>query len=322
MNSPQAVSRSSGRTASVDVLRLVLAYMIVALHGHFLGDVAPRARYFLEEGLLRIAVPLFFMISGYFLQDGGWRGMRRWLGRLGWLYALWMAVYAAYWLPATPPTPAGAVFRAIFGYYQLWFLPALMMAGLLLFALRSCPRGCLALVAGVTAAAGLAIQYVGNWQAAGLLPGSELTHPYLFRNFLTFGLPFMAIGALLARHPDRFRLSSRNLGLIILAGLVLLTVENSLNLRLTGPDEPVELLLALYLLCPAILMATLRLRIAASGKAIAQLATGIYLVHTLFLMWLADHTGLGHSAAVLVTSVLSTGAAAVLVLVNRRVPVL
>ena len=310
------------RSASVDVLRLVLAYMIIGLHGHFLGDVSPRLRYLLEEGLFRIAVPLFFMISGFFLERGGWRGMRRWLRHLLWLYALWMAVYAAYWLPHTHPTLAGAIIRAIFGYYHLWFLPALAMAGILLMALRLCGGRWLAVLAVLAGSLGLAIQLASNLQLAGLIPGEGLESPYLFRNFAVFGFPFMALGMFLARVEPRLRPSPQILAAALVSGLALLLAENMLNLWLFGPEVAVELQVSLYLLCPAILLWVRRLGLARDGKPVAQMATGIYLVHALPLLWLNAHAGFGDTANVLLAALFSTVAAAVLVVVNRRLPVL
>lgn len=59
-NNSVIISSKNNRTASIDVLKFILAFLIVVIHVPFSGHVGiiPFAR---------IAVPLFFMITGYYL---------------------------------------------------------------------------------------------------------------------------------------------------------------------------------------------------------------------------------------------------------------
>ena len=56
------------RNKGLDYLRLVLAFMVVGIHTNFLGEISPFAAYLMGGGLFRIAVPIFFLISGFYFR--------------------------------------------------------------------------------------------------------------------------------------------------------------------------------------------------------------------------------------------------------------
>lgn len=53
-----------GRADNIDILKAICAFLIVCIHVPFPGKEGP---YF--TALTRIAVPIFFMITGYFYSD-------------------------------------------------------------------------------------------------------------------------------------------------------------------------------------------------------------------------------------------------------------
>ena len=120
------------RAAGVDALRITLAVLVICLHGHVFADIDLRASYLMEQGLCRIAVPCFFVISGYYLALTEPRRFGGWLRHVLWLYLLWMALYAGFWWVDPIASPLAFLDRLALGYYHLWFLVALACAGSLL----------------------------------------------------------------------------------------------------------------------------------------------------------------------------------------------
>ncbi len=62
LNNNQSIS--TGRFAGFDILKAVSAFLVVIIHSHL-----PQEIYCIIEPITRIAVPIFFMISGYFYID-------------------------------------------------------------------------------------------------------------------------------------------------------------------------------------------------------------------------------------------------------------
>lgn len=58
-NNSVVISSKKNRTESIDVLKFILAFLVVGIHAPF--------SYISEVAFARIAVPLFFMITGYYL---------------------------------------------------------------------------------------------------------------------------------------------------------------------------------------------------------------------------------------------------------------
>lgn len=66
----------------LDLCRLAAALLVITIHTAPLSDVSAGADFFLTRILARVAVPYFFMLTGYFLEKGQWHGMgTRWAKR-------------------------------------------------------------------------------------------------------------------------------------------------------------------------------------------------------------------------------------------------
>ena len=312
----------TARSVGIDALRVVLAVLVICLHGHVLADVDRRASYLMEQGLCRMAVPCFFIISGFYLERTDPRRFGGWLRHVLWLYLLWMALYAGFWWVDPIAFPLAFLARLAFGYYHLWFLVALAAAGSLMFALRGVASRRLAALAALCAVPGVAMQYLGAYHLLGGAIDYHLNQTNSFRNFLFFGFPFLAIGFLLSRHDRTIALSQAAVMRLLAAGLVVLMLESGLNLRLVGAGRPFDILLSLYIAAPALFLAARRVQIAGPGKEIALLATGMYLGHLAVLKALNQYTDLTQTPKVVLTVAISAALAAVLMRVNRRLPVL
>lgn len=79
---------------SIDLMKFILCFLVVAIHSDPIEDVSPLLnRLFL--GVERVAVPLFFIASGFFLFKGGPLDkdqLVKYLKRMGLLYFAWFVI--------------------------------------------------------------------------------------------------------------------------------------------------------------------------------------------------------------------------------------
>lgn len=318
---PALADRPPLRNLSLDGFKIVMAAMVIGLHAGFLRDVDPTAASYFTNCLFRIAVPTFFVINGYYLERQLDGGTLRWAGRMALLYAVWMALYAPLWWPGALHSQAFRTEIALFGFYHLWYLLALLLAGLMVAALRrgggSSRR--LAVLGGVTFLGGVAIQYAGNFH---LVPHEGvdglLNSVHTYRNFLLMGFPFVVMGVLVARHEDR--LPRRPLPWAI-AALALLTLEWAVNYAVNAQNSVFEVYLSLVLLCPLLFLAVRNWRVMGRSRTIGLFATAVYLLHVWVLHFTYD-VEMGDTLRTVMGLVVTAALAPLVVLANRRLPLL
>lgn len=158
--------------AVLDWARVGAAVLVICNHTSPLFSLSAAGDFFLTRVLARLAVPLFLMISGYFLEQSGWRSARRLLKKTALLYAAAVALYLPLNLYAGQITPD--FFRKLVTdgtLYHLWYFPALLLGVPIARWLRR-----LGLRAGLTAAGVLYLIGLGGDSYYGLamrLPGAE-----------------------------------------------------------------------------------------------------------------------------------------------------
>lgn len=134
---------------AIDLAKFICAILIVAIHVAPFGpsDKYFLHNYFIQNYLARIAVPFFFIASGYFLyrkttlEDFKIEPTKKYAFKLFKLYLIWSIIY----LPSSFAEILryeGDIFRGIIiyirnfifvgSYYQLWFLNATIFAVILI----------------------------------------------------------------------------------------------------------------------------------------------------------------------------------------------
>ncbi len=153
--------------AGIDRFRLVAAVLVVAIHTSPLTDLGNTADFVLTRVLARVAVPFFFMVSGFFLfpktadsRPSPGR-LLPFLRKTALLYLVAIALY----LPLNLYTgtyqdwrsPARALSDLVFNgtFYHLWYLPAALLGAALVWLLLK------RLKAGTALAACLVLYAVG-----------------------------------------------------------------------------------------------------------------------------------------------------------------
>lgn len=133
--------------AVIDILKCICSLLVVAIHTAPLMDISADANFFVVQIVARLAVPFFFIISGYFVfthidMTKSWSDpdnlayMKTYLKRICRLYILWTLLY----LPLTvrdilqEGVSIAMILRYIRdfflngSYYHLWYLPGLVFA--------------------------------------------------------------------------------------------------------------------------------------------------------------------------------------------------
>ena len=129
------------RNKTIDLLRFILSILVVPIHADLFIDVSRPLFQCFSVGLVRVGVPFFFIVSGYYLKDrlhrGNGRSIRRSLFRYLRLWILFiildLAITGWYYYPTFPDTFAflhKALFTGLSDAY--WFLPVLIISQMIL----------------------------------------------------------------------------------------------------------------------------------------------------------------------------------------------
>ena len=266
-----------GRNLTIDLLKIVLAFFVVFLHMNFLRNSHPTLSYLLVNGLFRIAVPVFLVITGfYFLHIDNLQKLKKWLFRTFLLYAIWMLIYISYW-----KDNEHILLTVIFGYHHLWYLIGTFFSGLLLYILRKKSSKILITLAVSLFLLGYAVQVLGNLHYFETESDSVLNMYLLYRNFLFVCFPFLTIGFLINKHNfdlSKYRYSS----LLVILSVFCVVAEAFFNFRNVS-SESTDVLFSLLFACPLIFLYCQKIYIKTTSKILANLSTAIYVVHPLIM---------------------------------------
>lgn len=131
--------KCNDKIISIDLMRVICAYMVVAIHVHPFEDINHNLGYIFTQIIPRIAVPFFFVVSGYFFTKSLIKDNEvtmRYLKRLIKIYTLWSIVY--FLLDMITDLVRGNIdilsmvknnivsYFILGSYYHLWYFPALI----------------------------------------------------------------------------------------------------------------------------------------------------------------------------------------------------
>ncbi|WP_312346228.1 acyltransferase family protein [Chryseobacterium binzhouense] len=300
-----------GRNLSIDVLKIILAFFVVFLHMNFLKESNPALSYVLVNGLFRVAVPVFLIITGfYFFHIDDTKKLKKWFFRTFVLYIIWMAVYYSFW-----KSSENILLTIIFGYHHLWYLIGTFFSGIILYLLRKSSSAFLLSIALGLFITGYIIQVLGNLHYFDKENDSLLNNYLIYRNFLFVCLPFLSIGFLI--HKEKINLSQvKSSTLVVVLSCVLVIAEAYFNYKNIS-KESTDILLSLFLTSPVLFLYGQEKYIKSSSKILATLSTAIYFVHP-FLMkseWFSKI----ESYRVLIFIVVLIPVSLGLVLINKRI---
>jgi surface polysaccharide O-acyltransferase-like enzyme len=264
------------RIISVDYLRVLLACFVVLGHSGFARDSITMTGLAFGNSILRVAVPVFTIIAGYFLASTLRKGrLSPWVGQLLWMYALWSVIYLLFLWPYFSTRPVADTLRELMlGFMHLWFLQGVAIAGIMLGAFRSFGRKGVIVSAVGFAMLGLGLQYAA-------MSGQSDVPIEHYRNGPMYLYPFLAMGWLIADGVQiRFVVPAA------IVGFALTVAENMYWISCSGDDPLLEIPLGHFLLCPAIFLLVKRIRMPATTLPLGAAAAGIYVMHVIVLQGL------------------------------------
>ncbi|WP_109290758.1 acyltransferase family protein [Acinetobacter baumannii] len=303
------------RNISLDILKIVLAFFIIALHGKLFSDVYPELSFYTVNGIFRIGVPVFLIITGFYfykLKDLG-----VWLKRVFILYAIWMLVYSFFYFesPTSVAALAKDLFFLVFGYHHLWYLAGTLLGGIVLFFARNLPTKVQLFSALGLFILGVALQYIGNMHYFTGVVDKLLNFYPVHRNFLTVCYPFLMIGFLINKEGLIDKIS--NTRYFVPIAVAILYLEVFINFNFISKTEPLDGMFSLMLICPLLFILFSKINVTGSVKTIALFSTALYLIHPLFQNILIPY----HVSTIIsfgITVVLSLIASYILVMLNKR----
>ncbi|OOB81938.1 hypothetical protein BZL53_13000 [Flavobacterium columnare] len=196
------------RNNNLDVLKIIMAFLVIALHIFPVSKVTGiegLISYEIASGITRIAVPTFFLISGYFLRNklNDKPYLWKYAKRILLLYVVWQFIY----LPDLIRfynlgwfSKSDMILKLIYGYWHLWYLLATTIAVGLLYLLRN-------LSTAIKTKLILFLLILGYSFQIGI-QSNRLDLMFLYeiigttRNYLFFALPMMMIGTMYDKWKD------------------------------------------------------------------------------------------------------------------------
>lgn len=300
------------RNLAVDILKIILAFFVVFLHMHLLRDSYPSLSYVLVNGLFRIGVPVFLIITGYyFYHVDDINKLKKWLIRIFLLYSIWSIIYIPFW-------KEDKVFiNILFGYHHLWYLIGTFFAGIILFALKNKSPQFLLLTILFLFGCGYMIQMLGNLHYfTGELDVALNLFPS-YRNFLFVCFPFLGIGFLIKKL--NIDVKQKPSLLVVAASVALVVLEAFFNYKVIGLDkkESIDLLISLLIACPIVFLYCKSISVKTDSKILASISTAIYLVHPLIMEWIFNLHLPSFEFVIFIAVLLIVSL--ILVLINRKI---
>jgi hypothetical protein len=288
--------------------------MVVGIHAGLPVESQEAVSYLFRNGLFRIAVPIFFIINGFYLTGAlaSRPSMLIWSRRMLGMYAFWMLLYLPFYFPEQYTLKAfiSLVVAFVFGYFHLWYIISLLMAGWLLYLLRNISPRLLLTAAVALFLIGTAVQYYAAYR--------EVRIPiWIYRGPLLLAFPMVVVGYLLRQVAlARFQVAA---WMALAGGCALLLLESWLSYGALDGRARMDLMLGLIILCPAVFVLTVSRQGGLNSDHPAKLSSAIYFCHPLFI-WISRKyfgTGWGPSTSV-VTLVLCLLAYYPLYLLSKR----
>jgi len=314
------------RNILLDILKVILAIMVIGAHCNFLLDYSSILSYTTVHGLFRITVPIFFIINGYYFLDviNGKR-VKKWLKRVITLYLIWMLIYISYWARLDNFSLPRCINIILVGYNHLWYLNAMIFSGLSLFLMRRVSDKRLLIIVISLFIIGTGMQYMKNYEVFSNEKIIKiLNDTSVYRNFIFFGLPFLSIGYLIRKKELIKKLSKKQLTISLVISLIIFISESLLNYLFIPVFNGFDMYFMMLLTCPIIFLCAMKFKLTANynSKNLAMYSTGIYLVHPLLMIFVLERSSLTQTNLTLVVTILVVITTSFLIKINKYLKVI
>lgn len=271
------------RNITIDLTKLLMSFFIVALHCLFMLDINEYLHFYLKEGLFRIAVPLFLLISGYYFYNSL---NKKWLFKILKLYGIWMVIYIPFWLNISSyDNIKNSLITLLTGYYHLWFLLSLFLGGYLTYIFKN-KTGMLLFLSFIFLFVSLLIEYLINYK---IITINFVNPELLYRNVL-IAFPFFVFGFLINKNKGKIaKFKSLYLSLMILLLIVMNFIELQYN-YINSINRNFDLLMSTSLLSVCLFILILKKSIYIHKNYNMNLiSNGIFFTHIFILNILKNY---------------------------------
>ena len=318
------VLNQTKRSLSIDILKVIMSFIIVGVHGFFLKDISNYVGYMFVYSIGRLAIPCFLLVSGYYLYNVKTAvQFKKWIKHLFVLYVIWFFIYF-YFLIEEKESLRRIIIFFFFGHYQLWYIILSLYALVIFWFLRNLKSKWLLFLCIGLALAGLFLEYGANYLS---LNDSPILIKKIFdlkfiRNILFFYLPYIGFGFLINKHSlSKSQAVNRPMSIMfLLIAFALLFVEANMNFEWGRKHYNIALMA--YFVAPLLFMKIIEMPYYISTKTVAYYSIGIYLVHYIFILLkpqINEYLQLGNSLYVVFVFLISALVTSVLILINKRV---
>jgi len=262
---------------------------------------------FLDNGILRLAVPSFFILNGYFINVSSLAKIKKYISRILVVFIVWSLFYLPfyYW-----EGPSIILLCFTYGFNHLWYIPALIGGAILLFLFNRFFPGkdkLLLIVSSFLFIIGTVLQTFS-------FPVSSI----FYRNFLMYGFPFISIGYLVRKGFYTHNNKYINIGLIV--GAVFLFTEAAIRnlIIMKGGDFMISLLV----ICPFLLLFILsRSKVKVTDTYISDMSGAVYYVHCAIIYAILPLTAAPRISLIPTIVILSFFSAYIIASINKKIKI-
>ncbi|MDH6355268.1 surface polysaccharide O-acyltransferase-like enzyme [Dysgonomonas sp. PH5-45] len=299
------------RNLTLDYFKLLLSILVILIHLQPLTYGRIFVAYEISNGLARIAVPCFFIINGYFIDRFIDDGKKVWnyILHLFLVYVVWTLIYGGLKFP-------DVITAFLTGGIHLWYVPALIGAVLIVYAVRKMKIN-IHLTLGLVCVFVVIGYYIQNFTA---LP--EQYSAIVYRNCFFEGFPFVFMGYFLKQKDIISKLSKYKIVILGLALLFSVTLFAEVYIGFKN-KWGMDIYLSLLPLCALLFILVMFFPKYSDKPDYIQsnLPSGIYFSHMLVLEFVLSGTS-GERYILLPEIIfLTILLASVIVIVNKRIKI-
>lgn len=284
----------TGEKGGMDYFKMAAACMVAAIHTYPFLSVNKTAEFIFTHILCRVAVPYFFMATGYLVlpraMEKGWPYLKKYLLKTCFIYTIATIMYLPiniYSQKLTKDLTLLEGIKAVFidgTFYHLWYLPASITGLYLIWILlkKAGPLKTLIISAFLYAAGLLGDSYYGLTEHIKPLEGvySQIFKISSYtRNGLFFAPVFLMMGYCIQRKENSFMRRKKILCLCLCLFTLGLTAEGLLldKFKMQRHDS-MYLFLIPVLYCLFLLVLSLAVK---PSKGLRELSLAVYIIHPL-----------------------------------------
>lgn len=321
------------RYDSINIMRAICALLVISLHTSVFASINLGLNSIVAKGISRIAVPFFFISTGYFMVRNinkvGY--IKKFVKKMSLIYLIISVIDILLIIPYVSVRLKGSFidkvkFIFIGGITEsLWYIPAIIFAVVLvgIFLKKNWIKGLISLSILLYIIGLLGDSYFGiikNTPIEGVIN----IYNNIFintRNGITFSVPFVALGALIAK--GAIKLSKKYINIYLIGFSILFAAEAYL---LNSKNIPIDtnMYISLALLVPVIFVWLLNMKVQISERTsniLREMSLWIYCVHETIMIFFMIYVGTKTTTMMfLIVSLLSTFIAYLIAIKKVKIP--